>query len=463
MHILHIVASPHIYKRLKYFFLILRLAMSLAIKINSDGVYTNGDEVKGTVFMQVKEGVETKGVTIELFGKAYSRNWQATGQGYYSWGYKHKLILKTQVLFPPKEVADLSSASQFTLAPGHYGYDFHFRFPEEYYQCLCKARKSTFHYGGYTRYGPLGVVLLPPSFSYKEGMDNYCNVQYELIARIHKPVMKFDVKESILLQFCPRNDCMSFSYRQLCERKHELKLDKESKMKKVKFSLDDSDQPTSLLLRIVNRNKKVVPMSFMVEFLPGNQRPTELGNCSRFICPSAKLSRFIELSILVHTSAKELQQAFSNENKKTDTSSREWKVLLSHIKIKLVLNLRWIGATETRLHEKFLILDKPLAREFSVDHFDSSNEGLSLPLDPELWDCSIPDITGLSFYTCNIRRDFRLHVTVTLSSWELPDKETTIKVQCPIVLINPESPTPAYTTIAPPEYHKSHHDELVDS
>jgi hypothetical protein len=52
----------------------------------------------------------------------------------------HKVLYKTETVFPPPEIAAKSQSQQYTLPAGEYVYDFRFTIP---YRANCRSAKNS--------------------------------------------------------------------------------------------------------------------------------------------------------------------------------------------------------------------------------------------------------------------------------------------------------------------------------
>lgn len=104
---------------------------------DTGGTFTNYDTLKGTVtlsvtgsislnFIQVKlEGVSRSHLMIPKFNKKGKREKDKEIQDL------HRVLYDTVMVFPPKNIRDVSNAKEFTLTPGQYEYPFEFKIPLE--------------------------------------------------------------------------------------------------------------------------------------------------------------------------------------------------------------------------------------------------------------------------------------------------------------------------------------------
>lgn len=106
------------------------------VRDDTGGTFTNYDILKGTVrltvtgalslnYIQVKlEGVSTSVLMIPKFKKGRREKDKPIQD-------QHRVLYDTVMVFPPKNIRDVSNAKEFTLTPGQYEYPFEFKMPLE--------------------------------------------------------------------------------------------------------------------------------------------------------------------------------------------------------------------------------------------------------------------------------------------------------------------------------------------
>lgn len=426
--------------------------MGLSIYLDSLGCYTNYDNLSGIAKLEVQNRIDVKSITVEFYGNAYAENTRYRNERFETHSTAHELVLITTTIFPPKEVSSVSSAKSFTLTPGSYSYPFSIRLPGADFVCNCNS--WPFHNIGYTGSAPNGRVRLPGSFYCQHGPSNYCFVAYEAKAKVHTPLINFDLRLCVPVKFLPRFDCMSFSFQQLCDLRMRLKADYDVIHKKIKFEGENGMHQRNFFKRLVGSKSVNVPFELKVTFKDENKKNTDLGTCNRLLSPTFPLSHYIDISLGTkyrHEDIRKLLTGNSDSKKPEKADSANVAIRVTYFMAEIVLYLDWVGAETTRVDNRCLLIDRSLDLQFLISDLEVNDEGLySLYLDPSLLNCHIPSALGISFYTYNIRQDFELHIRLHVCHADSPNKISKLKINCPIVITNPEFPVPVHTYQPPP-------------
>lgn len=401
--------------------------------MHNEKVYTTGDTVSGEFTLRVLDKIDTKGITLSLLGKSVALNGTWLGSSYIVLPDEHTVLDETCIVFPPEEVRALTTSDSFTLAPGTYTYPFSFKFPDKDENCLCKERKGIFHHHGFTK--KTDQIMLPPSFTYEKSWDNLCYVQYTILATVKKSAIKFNMTESHKIMFYPPNDKISYAMKPFIKSKT-LIPDYNVAENSTKYqSVEATQSRKSFFQKMIHPRSTKIAFELKVDFLPSGQRQTELGWTNRYVKAGVDLPVYLRMYLRTKT--------FGGFLEKNDLA-----VSIKQIKVKVKLNLRFLASSESSEHEKMEIYNSNMNIPLSFVDFEETpveNSGsekavcYSKEIIPNWWKCRIPPEAGSSFWTCNIKRDMRLHITVTLASSDYPDKLIPLKCKCPIILGFPES------------------------
>lgn len=450
----------------------------LKIELDHDIIYTTGDIVSGTVNLTVDEKVDLSSIDITFLGQSRSRNKVHSGQGYVTKLEKHILLKEVATLFPPPDIQVVSSSGSYTLTEGSYSYPFAFTFPGKDHNPDCKEEKKFLHSRGYTRKEPTDEVALAPTYYHRSSFDNYCRVDYSVIATVRNPSMfKFNTKASEDMKFYPNNNDMTFSVNHIINKKVHPYHDDCSK--ELKYTPEGTMKVEGFFKKLFSSDGIQLPMDLAVQYM-GPQLKTSLGDTQRVLRSNAKLSNFVLLSLQTPISGGALRElAGDDNNEKGEHNSDSFKLRISSIKIKLVLRIRYFAVKHSRRTHKYTLLDKPLDNEISFTDFEpvpvndakqslGKGELYKLDLDPAWWDCDIQDV-GQSFITCNIKRDFELQVALGVASSEDISNEVYFKMMCPIVLqkrdkleLDEEDIKPPGYGNPPPEYGDEKNSEPME-
>lgn len=468
----------------------------LEINIENPQLYTTGDTVRGSVQLIVEDQLDLQYLDVELLGIAKSRN-HTTNNGSYTTGAEtHKLIQLTLRAFPPPEVQGNLSSKRFTLTKGEYAYPFEFTFPDKLHVAQCVQDKKFFHSKYYLLKEKRDTVALVGSFFHQEANpDDYCRVHYSVNAKVGTPLFHFSIKDSVPVFFAPRNSEIVYSLRHLSDRSRNLLDDTDHTFLRVKYSIDDeAKEKKGSFMRLFTSNSVKVPFELRVRFKEECRIDTERGTTCRVLEGGKRLSSLVDLDLLTSFSNDNLLDALG-VNRAKSGSTKPPTVKITHVKVKIIQLMRFLGATETYLEEKFEILNQDLDVEVPFSDFERTEDEASelydrspskyqdkvdrricyrLSLDPSWWDCYIHDI-GQSFLTCSIRKNVNLYIRLTLVSTDEPEKEIKIKSTSPVVFLRQEGleglvpflegenaePLPEYMP-APPGYESEEEDENKD-
>lgn len=433
----------------------------LTIELDHQKVYTTGDIVSGKVHLKVDEKIDLSSIDVTLWGISKSRNNVKTGQGYVTKLEKHVLLKVSAIVFPPPDILAVSTTQSYTLTEGSYTYNFAFTFPGKDHTPHCKEEKLFFHSHGYTKKEPIDNASLAPTYFLRKAFDDYCRIQYFVEAKVVNPsFFKFNTKEQSELIFYPSNADMSFSVNHIMDKKQILQ-DHDLCSKELKYSADGRMKVEGFFERLFQSERTQLPMNFLVEFKGALQ--THAGPTKRLVRADTSVGNYIQISLQTPI------RGFSSFSK-SDEGSGNFKIRISSIKIKLILKVRYFAVRTTRKTHKYLLLDKPLDNEISLSDFEpaSGNDAKGLykfDLDPSWYECNVPD-HGQSFVTCNVKRNFELHVSLGIASPEDINSEVIFKALCPIILqkrediLDTDRP-PGYGN-PPPEYGDEKNSEPME-
>lgn len=467
------------------------------IYIENPQLYTTGDTVRGSIELYVEEKLDLECIEVELLGMAKSRNHTYVNGSYVSGSERHKLIQLTSKVFPPPDVQQVSASKKFTLGSGTYHYPFLFTFPGKEHIAQCVRDKKTLHSRYYLKKDQRDQVTLVGSFFHQENSEDYCMVQYTIDAQVVVPLMfKFNIKKSEPIYFVPRNSEIFFSLRHLCDRKRCLLPDEDTTCQTVKYGIDDEAKMSkSLLKKVFSSNAIKVPFELRVKFRDDMHLETDKGKTSRVLLGGSRLSQFVELDLLTPLSREALSNALGiSREGKTGAESKSPVVSITHIKIKLLLYVAFLGAAETHLKQITELLNQDVDIRTPLDAFEKieysglvmahrtpsklldkidKKAAYCLKLDPSWWDCYVGDI-GQSFLTCSIRKNVELYVRLTLGTPGNPEKGVKIKSSSPVIIhsqeradstepfpLDHQEQLPSYMP-APPDYESDSDRKLTD-
>lgn len=431
----------------------------LRIEIENPQLYTTGDTVRGQVQLTVPDLLDLEYLDVELFGMAKSKNHTYVNGQYYTGTEKHKLLQLTLRVFPPPDVQESLSSKKFTLTVGTYTYPFAFTFPDKQHTAQCVQDKKTFHSKYYLKKEMREQLALAGSFFHQEenNKDDYCMVYYSVDAKISTPIFHFNIKDSVPIYFMPKNSEIFYSLLHLCDKKRNLLEDSDRTYQKIKFGIDDDMRmKKSALHRFFSPNSVKVPFELQVNFKNVSPLDTEKGSTNRVLEGGRRLSSIIDLNLSTSFSHDNLLDVLGGNKKKGSVGAPV--VRITHIKVKVNQLLRYLGATERRLEQKFEILNQDLDVEVPLSDFERTDDSESelferspskfqekvdkrvsyrLNLDPSWWDCYVNDI-GQSFLTCGMRKNVSLYIRVTLASKDNPEKIFKIKSTSPVIFHSQE-------------------------
>lgn len=150
-------------------------------------VYTDNDEIEGTVKVQFPKDTEIKSILIRFESKLHSeiKTMEVTssllGQQVQEKRYQenHLIFQQEEKLFPPKSLSDISNKS-FNIPNGSYEYEFKFKFPENCTPMITKIKSALFWRSINKEFK--SSCKLPPSL---QVYDNI-NIYYQLKLIINK-------------------------------------------------------------------------------------------------------------------------------------------------------------------------------------------------------------------------------------------------------------------------------------
>lgn len=414
------------------------------IELDDDKVYTTGDTVSGRVCFNVKERLDLNSIDVTFLGQSKSRNAVHAGQGYVTKLEKHTLIEARTVVFPPPDILSLRSSDTLTITEGSYTYPFGFVIPDKRHKAKCQVDMSFFHSRGYPKKEPRDEVSLAPTYENKVAIDNYCRVQYTIVAAIRSPSkFKFDTKVTKEIKFYPCNDDMTYLLNYLLEGGAPLQ-DADAAVKELRYLDNGSMEVDSFFRKMFVSDGIRVPMELGVSFI-GPPLITAIGDTRRAIQSGCKLSQFVRVSLQTPMSSLSWRDIVGlGTLQKGDEIKDSCKVRLSSLKIKLVLHIRYFAVKTSRRKTKYTLVDKALDNEIELSSFEripvdetrqksKKSEMYKFELDPSWYDCEITDV-GQSFMTCNIKRNFSLQVSVGIASTQDITKEVVFKSESPIIL-----------------------------
>ncbi|KAF3987894.1 hypothetical protein FT663_04256 [Candidozyma haemuli var. vulneris] len=433
---------------------------NLAIYIENPQLYTTGDTVKGNVQLTVEDQLNLESLEVSLLGIAKSRNHTYNNGSYTAGSEVHRLLQLTAKVFPPPDIQNVSSSKKFTLTNGEYSYPFEFTFPGIEHVAQCVQDKKTFHSKYYLNRDKRDAVTLVGSFYQQENSEDYCFVQYSIDAKINMASMfRFDIKHSEPVYFAPRNTDIVFSLLHICDKSKKLLGDEDYACQKVKYGIgDEAKEGKSFFRKLLSSNAVKVPFELKVRFKSVSPAETEKGTTSRVLEGGKRLSTLIDLDLTTPFSHQNLLDALGGNKAEKKGVLKSPVVRITHVKVKLISLLRFLGATETHSKIKHELLNQNLDVEVPLSDFEreeyngtdlffktsskyhdkiARNICYRLSLDPSWWDCYVNDI-GQSFLTCSIRKNVELYIRLTIVSPDNPDKPIQIKSTSPIVFYRQE-------------------------
>jgi hypothetical protein len=168
--------------------------------VPSRDFYTYNDIVKGKINLQVFKDVTVKGIQVKLQGHATTQITKTveTLPGQYRQEtdkMTHELLYDVSTLFPPHNVANVSSNKKFTLTKGRYEYEFALQVPflshcgDEDTRRSSNLYTSRYESGVRNKYDNVGYqhipAPLPPNFHSKFHGQDGC-VDYNLKVSVHR-------------------------------------------------------------------------------------------------------------------------------------------------------------------------------------------------------------------------------------------------------------------------------------
>ncbi|CAN3364476.1 hypothetical protein DICA0_E36246 [Diutina catenulata] len=102
----------------------------------TDGTFTNHDVVRGVVRLAVTDSISLTSIEVKLEGISRSqlrvpepKRKKNDKERLRTLVDVHKVLFESQVVFPPQNVRQVSTAREYTLTPGNYTYPFEFTIP----------------------------------------------------------------------------------------------------------------------------------------------------------------------------------------------------------------------------------------------------------------------------------------------------------------------------------------------
>ncbi|PIS51012.1 hypothetical protein CJI97_004553 [Candidozyma auris] len=440
---------------------------SLLIHIDNPQLYTTGSTVRGCAELVVEDKLDLECLEVELLGLAKSRNHTYVNGSYTAGEEKHRLLQITTMVFPPPDVQDVTTSKNYTLTSGRYKYPFEFVFPGKEHVAKCVTDKKTFHSKYYLKKDKRDHATLVGSFYQEESSEDYFVIQYSIKGRVKTPsLFKFNIKQSVPIYFAPRNSEIFFSLLHLCDRSKNLLSDENHACQRVKYGIDSEvKESKSFLKKLLSSNSVRVPFELNVRFKETSPIETEKGITNRVLEAGNRLSKHVDLDLSTSFSYSNLMDALGMNRSDKKGIAHPPAIKLTHIKVKLISKVRFLGATETYSTLKFDLLNQPLDLQINLSDFEKVDYNgphlvnyspskyadkldkrvcYRLSLDPSWWDCYVNDI-GQSFLTCNIRKNVELYIRLTIACADNPEKEIKIKNTAPIVFHRQEgSNEPSY-------------------
>lgn len=457
--------------------------------------FTNADTITGTLVYNVREKVDVKSITVELLGIAKTKNFAAanpakneTQAG--SHETRHVLIQRVVPVFPPQNVNNLTySSKSFTLSNGIHTYPFAIQIPDEKYPIECAAEQKFLHSSGFLKNEPLPRegITLPPS-EYFDGDQEFANVVYAVVGRVHKKNRFIDTSMSNgeRIIFTPQNKALTFSLRYLSFENAWLP-DYDHEDIKLPFSLykdQAKEQKKSFLKKLMSTSTTEIPLQFRVNF---NGTPLAVSglNSKRLVQNNTTLSNFVNLSLISPLSYESIltlikfNQSLPREGCLDEKLLAEMKIEAEKIvirTIRVLLDSMVLVKSDKvqKLTDSKIIYDQNINQVLDISTFEPViNNGADFidfneykkdkkysslfpktqdpyneknpseiyyrfPFPEEWYNCIIPN-EKQSFVCCNIKRNYVLRFELTLSTTLNPEKVVTTTCSSPIVMLRNET------------------------
>lgn len=411
--------------------------------------FTNGDDIKGQVILTVSpdEDIPVHSILIALRGELITMLEDTSLTPRFDGnGESHVFLDERSQVFPTKELSSPTpSKTSFTFPSGVHVYPFSFTLPSDDFNLQCIEEGGFLHKRGYIKDELINPpVTLPPSLVFEVGASNYARIDYSISVVIQKSASsKGSVELKKIFTFLPKLNFVTFNPNKIQGANSKLKRFE------FKYELEQSKSGIiGLLKKALPRNRVAAGFELQATFLPHLEPYNSIYNSPRILETGDNLSNTLRLALLTDLSYEDLLRKIGPEN-----SSESEKLILTHLKIKLVSSLNYKSQIFTNGRTfRSTLFNKKL--NYAIDHRDfvqvSSSEKndlasftLGAPDSLNIYRFDLPEtlyaatINALlpSFITCSIQMTHRLHITATFSSSINPKLSSRIKLRPDVVLL----------------------------
>lgn len=464
----------------------------LSINVDSQKLYTSGDNVCGSLQMESKKDVSINEIAVKLVGIAESKSTetesrynQSTGNTEYitnTGGEQEILIDISEVLFPPPEVRKVSIAKELTVLAGIQHYDFNLTFPDGIVYANSTRHQKFREFGApILRFPMLSTqkstvpVTLPPSFSFFPP-NGSARVSYFIKAGI-KRKKRFDIITTIPIKFKPKYLSVSYSLDHIMmdENTPLPDLSVNHSYLKYKISKDKRKKEPSFFKRIFSARSIRLPFELAIEFFQhSNVQDPSLSK--RLLFHQHNIEEFCNLSLLMPILEEALRDALSGDEKNKDPQA---PLSLRIVELKIILweHVNFIGIRPESRKRYHILASKKLDLTFQLSDFEkvhyngyglidkvmekqrplvSPMEAFKLELPREIYSCKL-DTDAQSFLVPNIKTDISLEIVLTA----LNESNHSMLINCstPILLLPDTDRNPlcleqdeTLNFVSPPEY-----------
>lgn len=390
----------------------------------TNATFTSGDTVHGKLLLNFDSPETVRDITVKLEGVSFSRvpipqdEYEKRKKKKERFAFEiHKFLYKSQIVFPPKQVAQASNSNQFTLPAGNHEFDFSIVLPPNT-DCpdikqpspyslsrlvidssgIDYARDATSHFAG----------PMPPALS---DMKEIASVRYFLKATVHRasllrmntrvyhPIVYItpdilDINVSATEIRFARRQVAVWMEKPSSQYLEKLENDANStpvpEKKKSRFKSLFSGPSAPVAITEPSTLPIMLDMRYPNYFNPTQTLPIRLfviNMTSPTLIPGPRVLYLQELTFKLYAT--------------TDTKAQAYNKQHTH--------------SLTLLNSTNMLINFPLS-EFSPTTVPNLNDVWEAELPSSLWEkVKIPDSVAPTFQTCNIRRSYSFEVIAGFS------------------------------------------------